>query len=134
MVVLTTWKLPAIQVKSTFSVPTGSVNEWTCFVAEQSDCKAAKGKYARKEVGLSFKIKQAIYFRTWVLLVIGKISMVRISANLGGAHSLLPENRGAKSVELQAEVLQHEGSKLSAWTQLSDISHGFEMLLFRRFS
>lgn len=59
--------------------------------------------------------------------------MLLLSANLGGAHSLLPENRGARSVGLQAEVLQHEGSKLSAWTQLFDISHGFEMLHSRCF-
>ena len=55
--------------------------------------------------------------------------MVLLSANLGGAHSLLPECRGAR----RADVLQHRGSKLSAWTQPFDITHGFEMLYFRCF-
>lgn len=51
--------------------------------------------------------------------------MVRVFANLGGAHSLLPENGGARSVELHAEVLQHKGSELSAWTLLFDITPVF---------
>lgn len=101
-------------------------------VAEQSDWGAAKGKCARKEVGLSCEIKQVIYFRAYVPLVIGKISAALLSASLGGAHSLHPENGGARRVGLQTEVLQLSGSEPSG-AQLYGIIHGFEMLHFKCF-